>query len=65
MKSGLKNDDGKVLSPVVFKTLLCCIHTKQQNMIVFVWSQNGANKTRAFVKGLLEPEMKIVGGATY
>ena len=34
------------------------------NSIVFVWSRNGANRTKAFVKGLLVPEMKIVGGAT-
>ena len=34
-------------------------------VIVFVWSRNGSNKTKAFVKGLLAPKMKIVGGATY
>ena len=32
--------------------------------IVFVWLRNGANKTKAFVKGLLVPEIKIVGGST-
>ena len=31
--------------------------------IVFVESRNGANWTKAFVKGLLEPEFNIVGGA--
>ena len=31
--------------------------------IVFVWSRNGANWTKAFVKGLLAPEFNIVGGA--
>ena len=30
---------------------------------MFVWSRNGANKTKAFVKGFLAPEMKILGGA--
>ena len=29
---------------------------------MFVWSRNGANWTKAFVKGLLEPEFNIVGG---
>ena len=27
--------------------------------IVFVWSRNGANWTKAFVKGLLAPEFNI------
>ena len=31
--------------------------------IVFVWSRNGANWTKAFVRGLLAPEFNIVGGA--
>ena len=31
--------------------------------IVFVWSRNGSNKTKAFVTGLLAPELNIVGGA--
>ena len=34
------------------------------DVIMFVWSRNGANRTKAFVKGLLAPETKIVGGAT-
>ena len=33
------------------------------NFIVFVWSRNGANWTKAFVKELLEPEFNIVRGA--
>ena len=31
---------------------------------MFVWLRNGANRTKAFVEGLLVPEMKIVEGAT-
>ena len=38
--------------------------TFKSRSIVFVWSRNGANKTKAIVKGLLAPEMKIVGGTT-
>ena len=38
--------------------------TNVKHNIVFVWSRNGTNMTKAFVKGLLVPEMKIVGGAT-
>ena len=34
------------------------------HIIVFVWSINGINRTKAFVKGLLVPEIKIAGGAT-
>ena len=34
------------------------------DIIVFVWTRNGSNRTKAFVKGLLAPEMKTVGGAT-
>ena len=34
------------------------------DIIVFVWSRNGANRTKAFVRGLLAPEINIVGGAT-
>ena len=30
------------------------------HLIVFVWLINGANKTKAFIKGLLVPEIKIV-----
>ena len=29
---------------------------------MFVWSRNGANRAKAFVKGLLAPELNIVGG---
>ena len=32
------------------------------NFIVFVWSRNGANWTKAFVKGLWAPEFNIVSG---
>ena len=31
--------------------------------IVFIWSRNGAIKTKAFVEGLFAPELNIVGGA--
>ena len=30
------------------------------NSFVFVWSRNGANWTKAFVKGLLVPELNIM-----
>ena len=33
--------------------------------IEFIWSRNGAIKTKAFVKGLLEPKLNIVGGAVF
>ena len=32
-------------------------------IIVFIWSRNGAIKTKAFVEGLFAPELNIVGGA--
>ena len=33
--------------------------------IVIIWSRNGAIKTKAFVKGILEPKHHIVGGAVF
>ena len=33
--------------------------------IEFVYSRKGGNKTKAFVKGLLEPKLNIVGGAVF
>ena len=33
--------------------------------IVFIWSRNGAIKTKAFVIELLAPELIIVGGAVF
>ena len=62
--------DKQVVNKFVFGSML---HLKQQSShsftgdpgIVFVWSRNSANKTKAFIKGLLAREMKIVGGATY
>ena len=30
-----------------------------KTIIVFVWSRNGANMTKAFVKGLLAPEFNL------
>ena len=35
------------------------------NYIVFVWSRNGAIKTKTLVKELLEPKPNIVGGAVF
>ena len=32
---------------------------------MFVWSRKGGNKTKAFVKGLLEPKLNIVGEAVF
>ena len=32
---------------------------------MFVWSRNGAIKTKVFVKGLLEPKLNIVVGADF
>ena len=33
--------------------------------IVFIWSRNGAIKTKTFVEGLLEPKLNIGGGAVF
>ena len=41
------------------------VRFSRHDIIVFVRTRNGANRTKAFVKGLLAPEMKIVGGANY
>ena len=47
-----------------FLIMRCLKFTCNGTFIVYVWSRNGANRTKAFVKWLLAPEMKIAGGAT-
>ena len=32
---------------------------------MFVWSRNGTNRTKAYVKGLLAPEMKMAVLVSY
>ena len=32
---------------------------------MFIWSRNGAIKTKTFVKGILEPKLNIMGGAVF
>ena len=62
---------GEMIHQKIMMLYLPCEVIQQKMMlylssaiIVFVWSRNGANRTKTFVKGLLAPEIKIVGGAT-
>ena len=47
----------------MFKLWPLTRESTNRTVVVFVWSRNGANCTKAFVKGLLVPEFNIVGGA--
>ena len=47
----------------MFKLWPLTRESTNRTVIVFVWSRNSANWTKALVKGLLVPELNIVGGA--